>query len=62
LLLGVAFSTVRTQIGNIRQKTGAPSIRALVQQVAVLPPLMGVLRGPVPALVHEPALQEWLGA
>ena len=44
--VGVAISTVRTQIGNIRQKTGAPSIRALVQQVAVLPPLMGVLRGP----------------
>ena len=43
--LGVAISTVRTQIGNIRLKTGAASIRALVQQVAVLPPLMGVLRG-----------------
>ncbi len=42
--LGVAISTVRTQIGNIRLKTGAPSIRALVQQVAALPPLMGVLR------------------
>ena len=44
--LGVRISTVRTQIGNIRLKTGAPSIRALVRQVAVLPPLMGVLRGP----------------
>ncbi|MBC8056957.1 MAG: helix-turn-helix transcriptional regulator, partial [Rhizobiales bacterium] len=43
--VGVAISTVRTQIGNIRLKTGAESIRALVQQVAVLPPLMGVLRG-----------------
>ena len=43
--IGVAISTVRTQIGNIRLKTGAASIRALVQQVAVLPPLMGVLRG-----------------
>jgi DNA-binding CsgD family transcriptional regulator len=43
--VGVAISTVRTQIGNIRQKTGAESIRALVRQVAVLPPLMGVLRG-----------------
>jgi DNA-binding CsgD family transcriptional regulator len=43
--VGVAISTVRTQICNIRQKTGAESIRALVQQVAVLPPLMGVLRG-----------------
>lgn len=43
--LGVAISTVRTQIGNIRLKTGAESIRDLVRQVAVLPPLMGVLRG-----------------
>jgi DNA-binding CsgD family transcriptional regulator len=42
---GVAISTVRTQIGNIRTKTGACSIQALVRQVAVLPPLMGVLRG-----------------
>lgn len=40
---GVAISTVRTQIGAIRQKTGAPSIRALLRQVAALPPLMGVL-------------------
>lgn len=44
---GVAISTIRTQIGNIRQKTGAESIRDLVRQVAVLPPLMGVLRGPL---------------
>jgi DNA-binding CsgD family transcriptional regulator len=43
--LGVAISTVRTQISTIRGKTGAESIRALVRQVAVLPPLMGVLRG-----------------
>ena len=42
--LGVAISTVRTQIGNLRLKTGAQSIRALVRQVAVLPPLMGALR------------------
>jgi DNA-binding CsgD family transcriptional regulator len=42
---GVALSTVRTQIGSIRQKTGAQSIRALLAQVARLPPLMGRLRG-----------------
>jgi DNA-binding CsgD family transcriptional regulator len=41
----VALSTVRTQIGSIRAKTGAVNIRALVQQVAVLPPLVGALRG-----------------
>ena len=42
--LGVGIATVRSQIGSIRQKTGADSIRSLVRQVAVLPPLMGVLR------------------
>ena len=41
----VAISTVRSQIGAIRAKTGAPNIRALVRQVAVLPPLVGALRG-----------------
>jgi DNA-binding CsgD family transcriptional regulator len=41
---GVAVSTVRTQIGSIRAKTGAASIRELVRQVAVLPPLVGALR------------------
>jgi DNA-binding CsgD family transcriptional regulator len=43
-LLGVAISTVRSQIGSLRAKTGAESIRALVRQVAVLPPVKGVLR------------------
>lgn len=41
---GVKVSTVRTQIGSIRAKTGAASIRELVRQVAVLPPLVGALR------------------
>jgi DNA-binding CsgD family transcriptional regulator len=41
----VALSTVRTQIGSIRSKTGASSIRELVRQVARLPPLVGALRG-----------------
>ena len=45
---GVAVCTVRSQIGSIRIKTGAPSIRALVRQVAVLPPLLGVLRHGAP--------------
>ncbi len=43
-LLGVAVSTIRSQIGSLRQKTGAESIRALVRQVAVLPPVKGALR------------------
>lgn len=42
--VGVAVSTVRTQIGSVRAKTGAASIRDLVRQVAVLPPLVGALR------------------
>lgn len=41
---GVAISTVRSQIGSIRVKTGAASIRDLIHKVAALPPLMGVLR------------------
>jgi DNA-binding CsgD family transcriptional regulator len=41
---GVKISTVRAQIGSIRTKTGAASIRDLVRQVAVLPPLVGALR------------------
>ncbi len=42
--VGVALSTVRTQIASIRAKTGASSLRELVQLVAVLPPLVGALR------------------
>lgn len=43
---GVGLATIRTQIGNIRIKTGACSIRALVRQVAVLPPLVSALHHP----------------
>lgn len=41
---GVALSTVRTQIGAIRSKTGTASIRELLRMVAALPPLVGALR------------------
>lgn len=41
---GVAISTVRTQIQSIRSKSGAPSIRDLLRQLAVLPPLVSALR------------------
>lgn len=41
---GVGLATVRTQIGAIRAKTGAESIRDLVRLVAALPPMMRVLR------------------
>ena len=43
----VEVSTVRTQLGAIRNKTGADGINDLVRQVAVLPPLLTVLRGGV---------------
>lgn len=41
---GVKLSTVRTQIGAIREKTGAASITALVRLVAALPPMVSALR------------------
>ena len=41
---GVKLSTVRTQIGAIRDKTGLPSITALIFTVAALPPMVGALR------------------
>jgi DNA-binding CsgD family transcriptional regulator len=43
-LHGVGLATVRTQIGAIRAKTGAESIRELQRQVALLPPMVGSLR------------------
>lgn len=41
---GVGMATVRTQVNKIREKTGAPSIRGLIQQVAMLPPMVSSLR------------------
>lgn len=41
---GVGMATVRTQIHSIRDKTGAASIRALIQRVAMLPPMVSSLR------------------
>ena len=40
----VGMATVRSQIGSIRSKTGAVSIRELVRRVAVLPPMRSALR------------------
>lgn len=40
----VRISTVRTQIGCIREKTGVRSIRELVRLMAVLPPMVPALR------------------
>jgi DNA-binding CsgD family transcriptional regulator len=41
---GVALSTVRTQIGQLRQKAGAHSIRQLLDRVSALPPMMAVVQ------------------
>ena len=41
--LGVAISTVRTQIGSVRTKTQSASIGDLIRRVAVLPPIAGAL-------------------
>lgn len=40
---GVAISTVRTQIGSIRDKTGAANLRDLISRVAALPPITAAL-------------------
>jgi len=42
---GVGLATIRSQIGSIRLKTGLGGIRALVREVAMLPPLVGALSG-----------------
>lgn len=38
----VAMSTVRTQISQIRSKTGAQSVGAVMRQIAMLPPMLEV--------------------
>lgn len=40
----VGMATVRTQVNSIRDKTGTPSIRALLQRLAMLPPMVSTLR------------------
>lgn len=52
---GVELSTVRTQIGSIRTKTGTRSIKALVRQIAMLPPLVGALRDHEPVTAPAPS-------
>jgi DNA-binding CsgD family transcriptional regulator len=49
---GVAVSTIRTQVSSIRLKTAAGSIRDLVKQVAVLPPIVNALRNESAAAWH----------
>lgn len=43
---GVSLDTVRSQVSSMRAKTGAGSIRDLVRQVSVLPPMLNSLRTP----------------
>ena len=53
-LQGVGLATVRTQVSSIRAKTGARDIRSLVQQLALLPPMVSSLRSfeASPAAAH----------
>ncbi len=44
-LHGVSLATVRTQLRSIRTKSGANSLRELVRQLSVLPPIVGSMRG-----------------
>ena len=41
---GMGMATVRTQANRIREKTGAASIRRLIQRLATLPPMLSALR------------------
>lgn len=41
---GVQLSTVRTHLGRIREKTGSTGIRQVLQQLALLPPIVSVLQ------------------
>ena len=41
---GVAQSTVRSQVKSLREKTGCPSIRRLIQRIHSLPPMVPALR------------------
>ncbi|CAD5373273.1 hypothetical protein RA210_U30185 [Rubrivivax sp. A210] len=44
LAKGVQLSTIRTQIGQLRQKCGAHSIRELLARVAALPPMLALVQ------------------
>lgn len=43
--MGVDMTTIRTHISAIRGKVGADSVSEVVRRVAVLPPVVGVLKG-----------------
>jgi DNA-binding NarL/FixJ family response regulator len=45
--LEVDMTTVRSHISAIRTKVGADSVSEVVRRVAVLPPVVGVLKGTV---------------
>lgn len=52
---GVGLSTIRTHIRAIRAKTGADGIRAVIEQIAKLPPMVGLVRSAAPA----PTIPPW---
>ncbi len=57
---GVAVCTIRSQIGSLRAKTGAASIRELLSRVAALPSLGTALRGYSEPRRQPSSLASWL--
>ena len=58
-MLGVQLTTIRTQLCNVRAKTGARDLRALLHQVALLPPMVSSLRqihSTRPSMTATPAM------
>lgn len=53
---GVAQSTVRSQVKSLREKTGCPSIRRLIQRIHSLPPVVPALRTIAPMRHNAPTL------
>ena len=49
VVLFIGLSTIRTHIRAIRSKTGSDSIRAVVELIAKLPPMVGLVRSTIPA-------------
>ena len=52
---GVVQSTVRSQIKALREKTGCPSIRLMMQRVNSLPPVVPALR--IVSPMHHNAME-----
>ena len=54
--LGVAVSTLRTQVGSIRKKTNTDSLAHLSRRLAALPPVLSALHDPRPRMPVQRAM------